>query len=44
MIGTMLLLIGINLVKIYGGIIGGAPNTPDFGHLSMCCWRSPRTA
>ena len=30
-VGTMLLLVGINLVKIYGGIVGGAANAPDFG-------------
>jgi uracil-xanthine permease len=29
-IGTMLLLVAINLVKVYGGIITGAPNTPNF--------------
>ena len=29
-IGTMLLLVAINLVKVYGSIITGAPNTPDF--------------
>ena len=29
-IGTMLLLVAINLVKVYGGIITGAPNSPDF--------------
>jgi uracil-xanthine permease len=29
-IGTMLLLVAINLVKVYGGIITGAPNTPGF--------------
>lgn len=29
-IGTMLLLVGINLVKIYGGIVGGAPGA-NFG-------------
>lgn len=27
----MLLLVGINLVKIYGGIVGGAAGTPGFG-------------
>ena len=30
-IGTMLLLVGVNLVKIYGGIVGGTPGTPAFG-------------
>ena len=30
-IGTMLLLVAINLVKVYGGIITGAPNSPTFG-------------
>lgn len=30
-IGTMLILVGINLVKIYGGIVGGAAGTPGFG-------------
>jgi uracil-xanthine permease len=29
-IGTMLLLVAINLVKVYGGIITGTPGTPDF--------------
>src|ERR1700741_1220686 len=29
-IGTMLLLVAINLVKVYGGIITGAPGSPDF--------------
>jgi uracil-xanthine permease len=29
-IGTMLLLVAINLVKVYGGIITGAPNAPGF--------------
>lgn len=29
-IGTMLLLVAINLVKVYGGIITGAPNSPNF--------------
>src|SRR5258708_4454681 len=29
-IGTMLLLVAINLVKVYGGIITGAPNPPNF--------------
>ncbi len=29
-IGTMLLLVAINLVKVYGGIITGAPNAPNF--------------
>jgi len=29
-IGTMLLLVAINLVKVYGGIITGQPNTPNF--------------
>lgn len=30
-IGTMLLLVGVNLVKIYGGIVGGTVGTPAFG-------------
>lgn len=30
-IGTMLLLVGVNLIKIYGGIVGGTPGTPAFG-------------
>jgi uracil-xanthine permease len=29
-IGTILLLVAINLVKIYGGIITGQPNSPNF--------------
>jgi uracil-xanthine permease len=29
-IGTMLLLVAINLVKVYGGIITGTPGTPNF--------------
>ena len=29
-IGTMLLLVAINLVKVYGGIITGAPNSANF--------------
>jgi len=29
-IGTMLLLVSINLVKVYGGIITGSPGTPTF--------------
>src|ERR1700722_10544238 len=29
-IGTMLILVAINLVKVYGGIITGAPNSPTF--------------
>jgi uracil-xanthine permease len=29
-IGTMLLLVAINLVKVYGGIITGTPGSPDF--------------
>jgi len=29
-IGTMLLLVAINLVKVYGGIITGVPNSPNF--------------
>lgn len=29
-IGTLLLLVSINLVKIYGGIIAGKPGTPGF--------------
>lgn len=30
-IGTMLLLIGVNLIAIYGGVITGRPGTPGFG-------------
>jgi len=30
-IGTMLLLVGINLVAVYGSIVTGRPGTPDFG-------------
>lgn len=30
-IGTMLLLVGINLIAIYGGVITGRPGTPGFG-------------
>ncbi len=30
LIGTLLLLVAINLVKIYGGIIAGRPGTPGF--------------
>jgi uracil-xanthine permease len=30
-IGTMLLLVGINLVAVYGGIVAGRPGTPGFG-------------
>jgi uracil-xanthine permease len=30
-IGTMLLLIGINLIAIYGGVITGRPGSPSFG-------------
>jgi uracil-xanthine permease len=29
-IGTMLLLVAVNLVKVYGGIITGTPGSPDF--------------
>ncbi len=29
-IGTLLLLVAINLVKVYGGIIAGRPGTPGF--------------
>jgi uracil-xanthine permease len=29
-IGTLLLLVSINLVKVYGGIIAGKPGTPSF--------------
>lgn len=29
-IGTMLLLVAVNLIKIYGAIIVGKPGTPDF--------------
>jgi uracil-xanthine permease len=30
-IGTILLLVAVNLVKIYGGIIAGQPGSPNFG-------------
>jgi uracil-xanthine permease len=30
-IGTMLLLVGINLIAVYGGIVAGRPGTPTFG-------------
>jgi xanthine/uracil permease len=30
-IGTMLLLIGVNLIAIYGSVIAGRPGTPGFG-------------
>lgn len=30
-IGTILLLVAVNLVKIYGGIIVGQPGSPNFG-------------
>lgn len=30
-IGTMLLLVGVNLIAIYGGVITGRPGTPSFG-------------
>lgn len=30
-IGTMLILVAANLIKIYGGVIVGKPGTPDFG-------------
>lgn len=30
-IGTLLLLVSVNLVKVYGGIIVGKPGTPEFG-------------
>ncbi len=30
-IGTMLLLVGVNLVAIYGGVVTGRPGTPGFG-------------
>ncbi len=30
-IGTMLLLVGVNLVAIYGGVVTGRPGTPSFG-------------
>ncbi len=30
-IGTMLLLVGINLIAVYGGIVAGRPGTPSFG-------------
>ncbi len=31
-IGTLLLLVSINLLKVYGGIIAGKPGTPDFAN------------
>ena len=33
-IGTILLLVAVNLVKIYGGIITGQPGTPNFAELT----------
>jgi uracil-xanthine permease len=30
-IGTMLLLVGINLIAVYGSVIAGRPGTPGFG-------------
>ncbi len=30
-IGTMLLLVGVNLIAVYGGIVAGRPGTPAFG-------------
>jgi len=30
-IGTMLLLVGVNLIAVYGGVIAGRPGTPAFG-------------
>lgn len=33
-IGTLLLLVSINLLKVYGGIIVGKPGSPDFASLS----------
>lgn len=30
-IGTMLLLVAVNLIKIYGSVIVGRPGTPEFG-------------
>jgi len=30
-IGTMLLLVGINLIAVYGSIVAGRPGTPGFG-------------
>ncbi len=32
-IGTMLLLVAVNLVRIYGVVISGKPGTPEFGNL-----------
>lgn len=32
-IGTLLLLVSINLLKVYGGIVVGKPGTPDFASL-----------
>lgn len=29
-IGTLLLLVSVNLLKVYGGIVAGKPGTPDF--------------
>jgi uracil-xanthine permease len=31
-IGTMLILVAVNLIKIYGGVILGKPGTPEFGN------------
>jgi uracil-xanthine permease len=36
-IGTILLLVAVNLVKIYGGIVTGQPNSPTFADpLNIC--------
>lgn len=33
-IGTMLLLVAVNLVRIFGGLITGKPGSPDFANLT----------
>ena len=33
-IGTMLLLVAVNLVRIYGVVITGKPGTPEFGNVA----------
>ncbi|MCE8018340.1 uracil-xanthine permease [Halomonas sp. MCCC 1A17488] len=33
-IGTMLLLVAVNLVRIFGGLITGKPDSPDFANLT----------
>ncbi|MDX5377100.1 MAG: uracil-xanthine permease family protein [Halomonas sp.] len=33
-IGTMLLLVAVNLVRIFGGLITGKPDSPDFANMT----------